>query len=381
MKRFVAALVALIMLTACLASCQLSELIDKPDSETTPADGGETTTPADSETTTVEKYDVMDFTEVDPLQYITLGDYKGVAVTVTREQVTDEAYNEAIKALLEENCTYTPITDRVTAEGDVINMNYVGTMDGEQFEGGTASRQTITLGENSGYIEGFAEGLIGVMPGETVKLELTFPEDYYEDLAGKPVTFDVTVNYIQGEKIVPELNQVFVIRYTTGLITSVEEFEKKFREDMQAELDQKAESAAMNTLWTSVVDNSEVKEYPEQHVLHYYGELMGQYEYYASYYSMDLATVMSLYGATEESVMETAQTYAKQDMVLYAIVGKEGIAVTEDEYTAKINEIASSAGTTAQAVEDYYGKDYIMESMLWDTVIKQLYDWADVTEA
>ena len=197
----------------------------------------------------------------------------------------------------------------------------------------------------------------------------------------KPVTFDVTVNYIQGETIVPELNQVFVIRYTTGLITSVEEFEKKFREDMQAELDQKAESAAMNTLWTSVVDNSEVKEYPEQHVLHYYGELMGQYEYYASYYSMDLATVMSLYGATEESVMETAQTYAKQDMVLYAIVGKEGIAVTEDEYTAKINEIASSAGTTAQAVEDYYGKDYIMESMLWDKVIKQLYDWADVTEA
>ncbi len=381
MKRIIAALATLTMLTACLASCQLSELIDKPDPETTPADGAETTTPTGSDATTVEKYDAMDFTEVDPLQYITLGEYKGVAVTVTREKLTDEAYDAAIKALLEENSTYTPITDRVTAEGDVINMNYVGTMNGEQFEGGTASRQTITLGDNSGYIEGFAEGLIGVMPGETVKLELTFPEDYYEDLAGKPVTFDVTVNYIQGEKIVPELDQVFVIRYTTGLITSVEEFEKKFREDMQAELDGKAESEAMNTLWTSVVENAEVKEYPEQHVLHYYGELMGQYEYYASYYSVDLATVMSLYGVTEESVMETSRMYAKQDMVLYAIIGQEGIAVTDEEYTAKLEEIASSAGATAQAVEDYYGKDYIMESMLWDKVIRQLYDWADVTEA
>ena len=102
MKRIIAALAALTMLTACLASCQLSELIDKPDPETTPADGAETTTPAGSETTAVEKYDAMDFTEVDPLQYITLGDYKGIDVTVTREQVTDEAYDAAIKALLEE---------------------------------------------------------------------------------------------------------------------------------------------------------------------------------------------------------------------------------------------------------------------------------------
>ena len=79
--------------------------------------------------------------------------------------------------------------------------------------------------------------------------------------------------------------------------------------------------------------------------------------------------------------METARLYAKQDMVLYAIIGQEGIAVTDEEYTDKLEEIASSAGATAQAVEDYYGKDYIMESMLWDKVIIQLYDWADVTEA
>ncbi len=381
MKRIIAALAALVMLTACLASCQLSELINKQDSETTPSDGAESTTPAGSDTTTVEKYDAMDFTQVDPLQYITPGEYKGVAVTVTREQLTEEAYDKAIQALLEENSTYTQITDRVTAEGDVINMDYKGFMDGEQFGGGTADGQTITLDENSGYIDGFADGLIGVMPGETVTLELTFPEDYYEDLAGKPVIFEVTVNYIQGEKIVPELDQAFVIRHTNGLMTGVEEFEEKFRQELQAELDGKAESEAMNALWTSVVEQAQVKEYPEQHVLHYYGELMGQYEYYASYYSMDLATVMSLYGATEESVMETARLYAKQDMVLYAIIGQEGIAVTDEEYIAKLDEIASSAGATAQAVEDYYGKDYIMESMLWDKVIIQLYDWAKVTEA
>ena len=381
MKRIIAAVAALMMLVVCLASCQLSELINRGDDDTTPADGADTTTQAPAETTPVVEYDPVDFNEVDPLQYITLGEYKGVAVAVTYTALTEDEYDEAISALLEENSYYTQITDRATAEGDTINMDFRGFVDGEQFEGGTADGQTITLNDNSGYIEGFADGLIGATPGTTVTLELTFPEDYYEELAGKAVTFEVTVNYIQGELITPELNDEFVNTYTNGDYTTVAAFEEYYRQALQAELDATAESDAANSLWSSIVDATQVKEYPEQHVMYYYGELMAQYEYYASYYSVDLATVLSLYGATEESIMEDARLYAKQDMVIYAIVRQEGIEVTEDEYAAKLSEIALSAGATADAVEAYYGKDYIMESMLWDKVIRQLYDWAVVTEA
>lgn len=379
MKRIIAALAAVAMLTVCFTSCQLSELINKNDSETTPADNAETT-PADAQTTPAVEYEPVDFNEVDPLQYITLGQYKGVAATITYEQLTDEAYDAAIASLMDENSYYTSITDRATAKGDVLNMDYKGFMEGEQFEGGTASGQTIKLSEDSGYIAGFADGLVGVMPGDTVVLELTFPEDYYEDIAGKPVTFEVTVNYIQGELVVPELDAAFVTKYTNGDITGVEAFEEYYRKELQDALDEEAKTAAMNDVWSKVVENTVTSEYPEQHVMYNYNKLIDQYNYYASYYGVDLATVLSLYGLSEDDLMLDAQFYTKQDMVLYAIIRQEGMTLSDDEYTAELAKIAESVGATAEAVENYYGKDYIKESILWNKVLTQLYDWAEITE-
>ena len=144
-------------------------------------------------------------------KYITLGNYKGLPVIVEKAELSDEDFEKQIANLMTQNQYYEEITDRAAAEGDTLNIDFAGYLDGVQFQGGTAAGQTIPLTENSGYIDGFADGLVGVMPGTTVDLNLTFPTEYHSaDLAGKAVVFKVKVNYIQGELITPELNDEFV---------------------------------------------------------------------------------------------------------------------------------------------------------------------------
>ena len=381
MKRIIAAAAAILLVAGCLTSCQLSEFIDREE-QTTPADNADTTpavtTPAD--TTPAVEYDPIDFNTVDVLEYITPKDYKGVSLTVTYTTLTDAEYTSAVDTLLTESSYYFQITDRATAKGDTLNINYKGFMDGQQFSGGTADGQTISLTENSGYIGGFADGLVGVMPGETVMLDLTFPEDYYEDLAGKPVQFEVKVNYIQGDLITPTLDDAFVSEYTNGEITTVAAFEEYYRGVLQEELDTNAKGTAISEMWNAILTSNEFTVVPEQHIMYYYGEILSEYEYYASYYSVDLATIMSLYGATEESLMANAEMYAKEDVLFKAIVKLENISLDDEEYAAGLEEIAEMVGTDSETLENYYGKDYIYDNLLWDKVLEQLFDWASVTE-
>ena len=137
---------------------------------------------------------------------ITLGEYKGITVT----SISQDAFDAEINNILEGYAEFVEV-DRPAQNGDIVNINYVGTLDGEEFEGGADTSDAGTdleLGAGM-FIEGFEEGLIGAKAGEEKVLNLKFPEDYYEDLAEKDVVFTVTVNRVQ-EKVVPELTDEFV---------------------------------------------------------------------------------------------------------------------------------------------------------------------------
>lgn len=374
-KRTVAAVLAALLSLLMLTSCQLSELTGK--GETTAASGDVTTAPSGSNATAQP----MDFTSVDPAKYVRLGEYRGVAVSVIPEVLTDEKFTESISALLAENSYYTEIKDRAAVSGDTLNINFAGYMNGEQFENGSADNQTITLSDQSGYIPGFSDGLIGAMPGSEVTLELTFPETYYEDVAGKPVTFIVKVNYIQGDKITPVLDNDFVSKYTEGKYTTVDAFNTYYRGVLEAELLKTAEDEAHTTLWKSIVGAAEVLEYPEQQVAYYMQMQKSQYEYYAQSYSMTYESVLAYMSVTEESMTESAREMTKEDLVFYSIVKAEGFEVSDEEYNAGAAKYAAEAGATVAALEEYYGKDYIIDCLLWDETLGQLFDWADVTRS
>ena len=379
MKRIIAILLCGVITAMALCSCQLSEIFGNGE-DTTTAGSADTTTSSPVDTAEPkETVEAMDFTDVDMSKYIKLGEYVGIDVTLTVEKLTDEKYQKAIEELLNSKQYYEQIKDRAVEKGDTVNADFKGFMDGVEFQGGTAQDQTIPVTDNSGYIEGFAEGIIGAKAGETVKVELNFPEDYYEDLAGKPVTFEITVNYIHGELKTPEMNDEFVLKYTDGEYKTVAEFETYYREKLQEGYEETAKGNAISAMWDKFLESCEVIEYPEQQVNFYYQQQMSQCEYYAQSYGMTVDQVMSIMGWTEEILKENARLYTKGDLALNAISQKENVGISEDEYLAGLAKYAASAGVDPSVLESYYGKDYIMDDLLWDKVLVSIYERATIT--
>lgn len=383
MKKITLVLLAILMIASMLfvSSCQLSQVFGKDDE--TIEDGGEDIkVPIDDGTV----YEQMDFLadDFDVTKYITLGNYKGIPVTIEKVELSDEEFEGYLEQMLAEAQYYTEITDRAAAEGDTLNIDFEGYLDGVKFQGGTAAGQTIELSDNSGYIDGFADGLVGVMPGTTVDLDLKFPESYHStNLAGKAVVFKVKVNYIQGELVTPVLDEAFVKDYTDGEYTDVASFREYIRGVIIQNLEKQAESEAISELYVTIMNGSEVIEYPEQQVNYHKQEALAYYKNAAAYYGIDWETLLAYSGITEESLIETAKEYTKDDLVFAAIVKAEGLFFTEEEYAAEINKYAEEYGITAEEFEEYYtlnyGEDYLMTEMHWDKVAYQLFEWADVT--
>ena len=236
MKKILAIILAMIMVFA-LSSCQLSEYFGdkKNDNDDTAGETGvntnASTDPADYIPEGVDVNYIMDYMNEDLSAYITLGEYKGISVEVETYEITDEFVEEELEAFLESCATPSKITDRKTADGDTICVDYVGSLDGVEFSGGSAKNVTVSLTEDNGYIPGFIDGMYDVMPGETVSYEVTFPEVYQNnpDLAGKVTVFTVTVHYIEGEDVVPELTDEYVKEnFGTEGCETVEDFMKYY---------------------------------------------------------------------------------------------------------------------------------------------------------
>jgi trigger factor len=180
-------------------------------------------------------YQLPDYSQLTITDYISLGRYKNLTLTIAEEDylITDEVLNNRIHTILQENHPGAKITDRAVAWNDTVIVDYVGKKDGIAFEGGTAEMQTIDVTEKNGYIPGFVEGLVGVMPGVPTDAPMKFPDDYHaKDLAGQEVVFTFTVHYIVGK---PELTDDFVAEYTEGEFTTADAYKADLKEEMQTE--------------------------------------------------------------------------------------------------------------------------------------------------
>ena len=159
---------------------------------------------------------------------VTLGDYKGIEVPKTRVTVKKDEIEEELKKVQEQNAREITIEDRAVKDGDILTIDYSGSVDGVKFEGGTAEDQTLVIGSGA-FIPGFEEQLVGKNLNETADINVTFPEEYHApDLAGKDAVFTVTVKAIK-EKELPELDDEFA--------AEVSEFETL--EDYKADIKEK----------------------------------------------------------------------------------------------------------------------------------------------
>lgn len=307
---------------------------------------------------------------------VTLPDYKNAVFSKAEVDVSDEEVQEKIKSITASYSTTEQVKDREVKDGDTVNIDYVGSIDGVEFEGGNTNGNgtDVTIGVTS-YIDDFLEQLIGHKPGETFDVNVTFPDEYPQntDLQGKDAVFVTTINYI-SETVEPEINDEFVeknLKESFGY-ESVEDMNTKIRADL-------AKNKAYSVVWKWLLDKSEFSELPEALVtghLDIYEAYMNKTAYN---YGMTLADYLQAAGIgsveeMREGYRQNAEQTTKQYIITQAISDKENITVSEDELKEFFGE------EQFQTYLDFYGAGYIKFNLKMSKVSEVIMETATLTE-
>ncbi len=308
------------------------------------------------------------------LDYVDLGDYKGIELTksitkVTDDEVTNEMGSKAVELTG---------SDVTVEDGDTAIIDFVGKLNGVAFDGGTASNYELEIGSGS-FIDGFEDGLIGVKKGDTVDLNLTFPESYQStELAGKDVVFTVTVN---GVKRKPQLNDEWLAA-NTNYATLAE-----FAAETKQKLEDAAETTASNTLASSgldqVISNSTVKKYYKSLIEQGESQYEKRLNAYASAYGKSLSELLAAQGMTESQYQNQKQkqgvSYAQVAMVVYAIAQDAGLSEADAEYQTILNDLANNYNMDAATFSSTYGESLVKSSVMSQYAMNYIVSNANVT--
>lgn len=318
-------------------------------------------------------------------EYVKVGEYKGLEMEKISVSVSDEEVDTQVKANVESTKTTEQVKKGKVAKNDVVNIDYEGKIDGEAFDGGTAKGQNLTIGSKS-FIDGFEDGLIGKEVGSTEDLKLKFPKSYEPnpDLAGKDVVFTVTINYIAKEKI-PEYDDAWVAKNSD--VKTKAEYEKQVKEQLYKDKEASEKNNRISALWAKIVEDSEVIQYPEEEVNGYIEEIEKQYESMAESYGMELKELWSQYGIESEEDYNTqnkqaAESYVKEQMVMYDIAQKEDLSYTDDDADKLRTEI-DKAGYTDETFKQNFGQDiesYIVAALTFEQVGTFIFDNAKAVD-
>lgn len=314
---------------------------------------------------------------IDVEKCVTLGDYKGVTVEKTIQSVTDEDVQNEINNAL---ANYPVEVDQAAKEGDTVNIDYVGKIDGEEFDGGSDQGADLKLGSGK-FIDGFEDGLIGARKGETRTLNLTFPEDYTQDLAGKAVEFTVTVNAVKEP--LSEPTDQWVADNIEGY-DNIADYKAGIRSEQEESNEQTAENQVRYAAWTQVIDNCTINEYPETLVEVGKKLYEQQVETYAKYAGMELDAYIGSSGLTQEEYQSNMEEYGKnvaaQALVCQAICDKEGFAIGDDDYQKALQDMLTEYGCTEDELIQTYGQDNVEQSIMLNRVSNLILENANVTE-
>ena len=313
-------------------------------------------------------------------KYVDLGSYKEIQYTPTETGVTAEQVDSEVNKLSTQNGTRVEKKTGLAIKGDKVNIDYVGSVDGVEFEGGNTkgAGTEITLG-SSGYVDNFDDQIAGHSPGETFDVNVTFPENYKTaELAGKAAVFKTTLNFIVTTEY-PELTDELVAEKTE--YKTVEEYRAAKQAEMvktQAEKDIETDKEAM---MTQIMETSAVKQYPQAELEERIKEMTGQMEAQASYYQMTLDQLLMAFGydadTFQKDIRENAEKYIQRKMIVAAIAEKEDINVSKDEAEGRIKDLLSATGYTdvsqLNEAAGYKEEDYYY-MVLEEKVIDFIYD-------
>ncbi len=326
----------------------------------------------------IEKYSAMG----------TLGQYKGLVYTETDTQVTDSVMQSYRDNLISQGTVSNPVMEGIATYGDIVNIDYVGTVDGVEFDGGSTqgAGTEVTLG-SSGYIDNFDEQIAGHSPGDTFDVNVTFPEDYgVENLNGKDAVFSTTLNYIV-EKVAPEYDDALVATLTD--YKTVEEYESATRAELEEQNSETDAKTNQQNVLIAAIDSSTINEYPETEIKERTDNVMANLSSTAESNNIDVNTLLMYYGysdadAFQQDVEDSIKRYLDEKILVCMVAKAENLGVTQKELDDRKQKLLAENNLTDVAeLESQYGykEEDIIFIVLEDKVLEILLDNANPVAA
>lgn len=381
--------VSVMALAACGSSNKTPEATTAAAAEATDASASDTATASqlsadDPEIQALEATEVPELPKFSDMGTVKLCDLTGITVEISPKLTVDEDMVNSQIDYLRKN--YLTETEDAAKEGDTVNIDFVGKMDGEAFNGGSGTSYDLVLGSGS-FIDGFEDQLIGAKKGEKLEVNVTFPESYPNnpDLAGKPAVFDVTVNKVST---MPELTDQWVKEHAEDMgskASDVASFRVEQQALLQAQVDYQYNNTIQQDALQQIVDASEftvsdaMQKYAEDYVI-------SQEVSTAKQYGHGLADMLNMYGMSvddfKEEISSYATDYAKQRMVVAAIANEQGIKSNDqliDELAAELSGLAGKELNKIQLIEQY-GGDSVKEEAVNKAVLDYVQTQVKVVE-
>ena len=308
---------------------------------------------------------------------VTLGEYKGVEVKKEHTLVTEDDVNAEIEKERNKQAAEVSVDDRAVVEGDTVNLDYSGSVDGVKFAGGTAEGQTLKIGSHT-FIPGFEEQMVGMNIGEEKDLNVTFPTEYHApDLAGKEAVFHVKVNSITETQL-PALDDDFAKDISE--FDTLDAYKADVRAKLEAQAAERDNNAFTNAVIEKVMANATV-EIPDAMVERQIDSMVRNFEARLAQQGLKLADFMKYTGQDEKSFRnqyrDQAEKSVRANLVLEAVENVEKFEAAEEEIDAEIEKFAKQIG---QNVEDLKknltegDREYFKADVIRDKAVKFLCD-------
>ena len=314
---------------------------------------------------------------------VELGQYKGLEVEVTRQTVSEDDVNARIEQDRQKGARTIDVEDRPVEDGDTVNLDYAGSVDGVAFAGGTAQGQTLKIGSHQ-FIPGFEEQMVGMQIGEEKDLNVTFPEQYHsEELAGKAAVFHVKVNSIQRTEL-PELDDDFAADVSD--FNTFAEYKDSIVKELTERAEKNNEVTIENALVEKAVDNATI-DVPHAMIHEQLDYMMREMEMRMAYQGLRMEDFLKYTGQTREQLEHSyhgeAEKHVRIELTLEAIRKAEGIEPTEDEVKKQIEEQAKRMGQEVETFEKNLTDEqraYLSDSAAIQKVVDLMKADAKVTE-
>ena len=303
--------------------------------------------------------------EVDVMPEVKLGEYKGMEVPAQDTTVTDADVDDALETKRQQQAELVLKEDKPAKKGDTVVIDYKGSVDGEEFDGGSAENYSLELGSGS-FIPGFDDQLIGHNADEDVDVNVTFPEDYHaKNLAGKDALFKVKIHEIK-EKQLPELDDDFA-KDVDEDVDTLAELKEKTKKQLQEEKDNQAKAAIEDAAINKAVANAEIQDIPQAMLDDDTNRQMQQYLAGMQQQGISAQMYFQITGTKEEDLKKQfandAAQRVKTNLVLEAIVDDANLDATDEEIAKEISDLAKQYGMEEDAVKKALSKDMLMHDI------------------